>query len=69
MLFAFHRYRGLMLFRADLFENLRVSCSIVSFDSYIRGFLFAANLSLSLSFILDRIRWKKSSPRVYRASE
>ena len=65
MLFAFHRYRGLMLFRADLFENLRVSCSIVSFDSYIRGFLFAANLSLSLSFILDRIRWKKSSPRVY----
>ena len=41
-----------MLFRADLFENLRVSCSIVSFDSYIRGFLFAANLSLSLSLSL-----------------
>ena len=53
MLFAFHRYRGLMLFRADLFENLRVSCSIVSFDSYIRGFLFAANLSLSLSLSLS----------------
>lgn len=58
-----------MLFRADLFENLRVSCSIVSFDSYIRGFLLAVNLSLSLSFILDRIYWEKSAARVYRASE